>query len=60
MNDGLKSFVNNIGVLCETWTLTYSSFIKQGMNAKDAMAHTQGFMTSLIAASMQNAGDNKN
>lgn len=53
MNDGLKSFVNNIGILCETWTLTYTSFVKQGMGATDAMTHTQAFMTSLIAASMQ-------
>lgn len=60
MNDGLKSFVNNVGVLCETWTLTYNIFLKQGMNAKDAMAHTQGFMSSLIAASMQtNNGNSK-
>ena len=60
MNDGLKSFVNSMGVLCEMWTLTYQTFIKQGMNAKDAMTHTQGFMTSLITASMQNnGGENK-
>lgn len=60
MSDGLKSFMSNFGVLCETWTLTYSNFLKQGMNAKDAMTHTQGFMSSLIAASMQtNNGNSK-
>ena len=59
MNDGLKSFVNSMGVLCEMWTLTYSNFIKQGMHAKDAMMHTQGFMTAVVSASMQNDGGKK-
>lgn len=56
MDDKLKSFVNNIGVLCETWTLTYNKFIGQGFTPKDAITHTQGFMTALITASMQNTG----
>ena len=59
-NDGLKAFVNSMGVLCEMWTLTYQNFLKQGMNAKDAMIHTQGFMTALVAASMQNGGGENN
>ena len=53
MNDEMKLFMNNFGALCETWTLTYNNFLKQGMTAKDAMTHTQGFMTSLMTASMQ-------
>lgn len=56
MNDNFKNFVNNMGVLCETWTLTYRSFLSQGMDVKDAMMHTQGFMSALIAATMQTAG----
>lgn len=59
MNDGLKNFVNSMGVLCEMWTLTYSSFINQGMCAKDAMMHTQAFMTAVVSASMQNEGGKK-
>ena len=59
MNDELKSFVNNIGILCETWTLTYKSFISQGMNPKEAMAHTQGFMTAFINGTVNGNGGGK-
>ena len=54
--DKLKTFVANLGVMCETWTVVYNSFISQGMNAKDAMTHTQGFMSAFMASSMQNNG----
>lgn len=56
MNNNLKNFVNNMGVLCETWTLTYNNFLSQGMDAKDAMMHTQGFMSAFIATAMQTSG----
>ena len=56
MDDRLKSFVTNIGVLCETWTVVYNNFVSQGFNPKDAMAHTQGFMSAFIAGAMQNNG----
>lgn len=56
MNDNLKSFITNIGVLCETWTLIYEKFLTQGMCAKDALMHTQAFMTALIASNGQNNG----
>ena len=56
MIDNFKNFVNNMGVLCETWTLTYKNFLSQGMDAKDAMMHTQGFMAAFISATMQATG----
>lgn len=56
MNEGFKNFVGNLGVLCEMWTLTYKSFLSQGMNPKEAMAHTQGFMTALISSTTQPNG----
>jgi hypothetical protein len=56
VNDGLKNFINNMGVLCETWTLTYKNFLSQGMDVKEAMMHTQGFMAALISATMQASG----
>lgn len=59
MSDKFKEFVNSMGVLCETWTLVYKSFLSQGMDAKDAMIHTQGFMTSLMAANALNNGGNE-
>lgn len=59
MSDGLKSFVNNLGVLCETWTVIYTKFKAQGMDNKEALAHTQAFMTALISANGQNGGKNE-
>ena len=56
MNDNLKSFVNNIGIMCETWSVVYRSFLAQGLSVQDALVHTQGFMTAFIASSMQNSG----
>lgn len=48
MNDNLKSFINNMGVLCETWLVTYNNFIQRGMDHKSALEHTQAFMTSFM------------
>lgn len=56
MNGGAKDFINNMGVLCETWTVIYTKFKSQGMETKEAIMHTQGFMTALIAA---NGGKNE-
>lgn len=56
MSDGLKSFINNIGVLCETWTVIYRQFLGQGMDSKEAMVHTQAFMTALISVNGQGNG----
>ena len=56
MNDALKSFVTNVGIMCETWMVAYNSFLKQGLDPKDAMTHTQGFMSAFIASAMQNSG----
>lgn len=55
-NDGLKSFISNVGVLCETWTVIYTKFKAQGMNDKDALMHTQSFMGALISSTGQNNG----
>ena len=54
--DKLKNFMSSMGVLCETWTVVYNNFISQGMNAKDAMVHTQGFMSAFMAGALQNNG----
>lgn len=53
MDDQLKSFINNLGVLCETWTVVYQSFLSQGLSHSDAMVHTQGFMTAFISSGSQ-------
>lgn len=54
--DKLKNFMSSMGLLCETWTVVYNNFIAQGMNAKDALSHTQGFMSSFMAYVMQTTG----
>lgn len=59
MNNGLKSFIDNVGILCEVWTMTYDKFISQGLNTKDALTHTQAFMKTFID-SVMNYGGGKN
>ena len=48
MQDGLKSFMTNLGVLCETWMIVYNNFLGLGLNAKDALNHTKEFMNSIV------------
>lgn len=56
MDDKLKNFITNIGVMCETWTVVYNNFIGQGLAPKDALMHTQGFMSAFIASTISNNG----
>lgn len=56
MQDGLKSFVNNLGILCETWVLVYNNFTKLGLGPKDAISHTKEFMSAMINNMGQNGG----
>lgn len=53
MNDKLKNFVTNIGLLCEVWTLVYRGFVSQGMDAKEALMHTEALTSTLIATLIQ-------
>lgn len=48
MNDSFKSFMNNMGVLCETWIVTYNNFIQRGLDHKTALEHTKAFMASFM------------
>ena len=56
MNDNLKSFMNNMGVLCETWIVTYNNFIQRGMDHKSALDHTKAFMASFMEYATKNGG----
>lgn len=58
MSDNLKSFMNNMGVLCETWVVTYNNFIKCGMDHKTALEHTKAFMASFFEYSTKTNGGN--
>lgn len=56
MNDQLKSFVNNVGLLCETWMVVYTKFTQSGMDAQTALVHTKEFMSAFIAGTVNNNG----
>lgn len=59
MNEKLNSFLTNLGVLCETWTIVYKNFVNQGMDAKEALAHTQSFMQTFLNGAMTHDGGKK-
>lgn len=48
MSDELKNFCNNMGVLIETWMLTFRKFKELGLSDEEAIKHTQAFMVSLF------------
>jgi hypothetical protein len=48
MNDKLKDFINNMGVCCEIWLMTYNNFVQRGLDHKTALEHTRAFMTSFM------------
>ena len=56
MNDQVKNFIANIGVLCEQWTIVYRSFIAQGLNHKDALEHTREFTAALMSSMVKDNG----
>lgn len=58
MNDNLKNFVNNIGIMCETWAVTYNKFREMGYDHKSALEHTKEFMGVFLAASQNNGASN--
>ena len=57
MTDGLQSFVNNIGLMCETWSLAYSKFIQMGFDHPAAMEHTKEFMSIFLSSAAQHNGE---
>ena len=59
MSEKLDSFMTNLGVLCETWTVVYKNFVSQGMDTKEALAHTQGFMQAFMNGAINHDGGKK-
>lgn len=49
-NDNLRDFINGIGLICETWSMTYTKFIEMGYTHEAALDHTKGVMTTFLAA----------
>ena len=58
MNDKMNNFINNMGLLCETWLLTYHQFINHGLEHKAALEHTQSFMKTFMESANGNKGGN--
>ena len=54
MNNKLTEFIKNVGVLCETWMITYNSFLSQGLDSKEALMHTQAFMATMFQSTQAN------
>lgn len=56
MSDNLNKFISNMGILCETWLVTYNQFISHGLEHKVALEHTQSFMKAFMESSTGNKG----
>lgn len=56
MNDEINKFINNMGILCETWIVAYKQFINHGMDHKSALEHTQAFMKAFMDSANGNKG----
>ena len=54
--DNLKQFINNVGILCETWLVVYKKFVDSGLDIQTALTHTKEFMTAFIVGAIQNNG----
>lgn len=52
----VSDFITGVGALCETWTVAYKTFTQQGMEPKEALMHTQGFMTAFITSTLHSNG----
>lgn len=56
MNDNLSKFMNNMGILCETWIVTYNEFLRRGMDHRTALDHTKAFMSAFMESATKNNG----
>lgn len=59
ISDDVNKLIQNIGVLTELWTITYSGFVRQGLDPTSAMAHTKGFMEAMVQAFANDTNDRK-
>ena len=59
IDDNINNLINNIGVLTELWTITYSGFVRQGFNNLDAMTHTKAFTEAMVKSFMNTKTDKK-
>lgn len=59
MNEKVNEYITNVGLLCETWVITYNNFIQRGFSHKVALEHTKAFMSAFMESSVKNNGGDK-
>lgn len=59
MPERVKEFIKGIGILTETWMVTYNSFTAQGLDHTKALEHTKIFMTAFISSMLGAVNNNK-
>ena len=58
-NDAVNQLILGIGAMAELWTITFKSFINQGLKVPEAMEHTKAFMSVIIENTMETNGGKK-
>ena len=49
-NEQIDQLIQGIGIMTELWAITYKNFLKQGMDADDAVIHTKALMSIMIGS----------
>ena len=58
-SDAVNQLIQGIGVMAELWTITFKSFISQGLKVSEAMEHTKALMSVIIENTMETNGGKK-
>ena len=51
-NDMVNQLILGIGAMAEIWTVTFKSFINQGLTEPEAMEHTKALMSVILENTM--------
>lgn len=54
-NDRITQLIQNISLMTELWTITFSGFKRQGLNDIDCMLHTKAFMATIMETFVKNS-----
>lgn len=58
-NEQVNQLISGIGLMTELWVITYQGFIKQGMNADEAIMHTKALMSIMVESFYGNNQEEK-
>lgn len=59
MNDKMAEFIKTIGVMSETWGLTYKSFLNQGFTPSESLIHTKMLISTMMDSIINGGGKEK-